>query len=138
MTGSRGLPGPDQGIAGGFDPSGVTGHPDHRQATLAALDAAAGLGLPVLGWTLPVDVAAALNAEYGAAFVGHPAQRVDVTAVVDRSGQLAAVRCHPSQAVPSSVMWRRLELLGDREHLRWLRGNPDVGRIRSAGCTAGR
>jgi hypothetical protein len=22
--------------------------------------------------------------------------------------------------VPGSVLWRRLELLGDREHLRWL------------------
>ena len=25
---------------------------------------------------------------------------------------------HVSQAVPGSVLWRRLELLGDREHLR--------------------
>jgi N-acetylglucosamine malate deacetylase 2 len=40
---------------------------------------------------------------------------------VDRSLQLAAVACHPSQAVPGSVLWRRLELLGDEEHLRWLR-----------------
>jgi hypothetical protein len=39
---------------------------------------------------------------------------------VHRERQLQAVRAHPSQAVPGSVLWRRLELLGDREHLRWL------------------
>jgi LmbE family N-acetylglucosaminyl deacetylase len=121
-----------------FDPSGVTGHPDHRQATRAALDAAAELRLPVLGWTLPVDVAAALNVEYGTAFEGHPPSGIDVTMTVDRSGQLAAVRCHPSQAVPSSVLWRRLDLLGDHEHLRWLRRSPDVDRIRPTGSMADR
>jgi hypothetical protein len=41
---------------------------------------------------------------------------------MDRIRQLAAVRCHPSQAVPGSVLWRRLDLLGDTEHLRWLLG----------------
>jgi len=30
------------------------------------------------------------------------------------------VRCHPSQAIPSSALWARLDLLGDREYLRWL------------------
>jgi hypothetical protein len=40
---------------------------------------------------------------------------------VDRAVQLKAVACHVSQAVPGSVMWRRIELLGDHEHLRWLR-----------------
>ena len=35
-----------------FDPSGVTGHPDHAAATAAALAAADVLDLPVLGWTL--------------------------------------------------------------------------------------
>ncbi|MCU7729405.1 hypothetical protein ODJ79_37300 [Actinoplanes sp. KI2] len=54
-----------------FDPSGVTGHPDHRAATAAALTAAAPTALPVLGWTLPARVAQTLNADYGAAFAGH-------------------------------------------------------------------
>jgi LmbE family N-acetylglucosaminyl deacetylase len=103
-----------------FDPSGVTGHRDHRQATRAALDAAAGLGLPVLGWTLPAEVAAALNAEYDTAFAGHLASGIDLSVAVDRTRQFAAVRCHPSQAVPGSVLWRRLDLLGDTEHARWL------------------
>ena len=50
-----------------FDPrAGVTGHPDHEAASLAALAAAAAAGLPVLGWALPASVAGALNEEYGA------------------------------------------------------------------------
>src|SRR5664279_3292340 len=79
-----------------FDPSGVTGHPDHAAATAAALLAAAGLDLRVLGWTLPVD----------------------------RAKQTAACAAHVSQAIPTSVLWRRLELLGDTEYLRWLSNPP--------------
>ncbi|MEU4683851.1 PIG-L deacetylase family protein [Streptomyces xinghaiensis] len=104
-----------------FDPTGVTGHPDHAAATAAALRAAGGLGLPVLGWTVPEAVADRLRREYGAAFDGHPPEAVDLTVTVDRAPQLKAVACHRSQAVPGSVLWRRLELLGDREHLRRLR-----------------
>jgi len=103
-----------------FDPCGVTGHPDHRQATAAATLAASGLGLPVLGWTLPAEVADALNAEYHTSFAGHAASGIDITVTVDRARQRAAVACHPSQALPGSVLWRRLDLLADREHLRWL------------------
>ena len=43
------------------------------------------------------------------------------TALRPRERQLQAVACHPSQALPGSVLWRRLELLGDHEHLRYLR-----------------
>jgi LmbE family N-acetylglucosaminyl deacetylase len=104
-----------------FDTSGVTGHPDHARATVAALAAADGLGLPVLGWTVPTTVATVLNQEYGAGFTGHDLGDVDLLVTVDRPSQLAAVACHPSQAVPGSLLWRRLELLGDVENLRWLR-----------------
>jgi LmbE family N-acetylglucosaminyl deacetylase len=104
-----------------FDTSGVTGHPDHARATVAALAAADALGLPVLGWTVPTTVATVLNQEYGAGFTGHDLGDVDLLVTVDRSSQLAAVACHPSQAVPGSLLWRRLELLGDVENLRWLR-----------------
>ena len=103
-----------------FDPSGVTGHPDHRAATTAALTAASRLGLPVLAWTLPCAVAETLNREFGATFAGVPASAVDLTVPVDRHRQRAAVACHPSQAIPGSVLWRRLDLLGDLEHLRWV------------------
>ncbi|WP_412751504.1 PIG-L family deacetylase [Krasilnikovia sp. M28-CT-15] len=103
-----------------FDPGGVTGHPDHRAATAAALSAAARAVLPVLGWTLPARVAQILNAEYGAAFTGHQSDQIDLTVPVDRTRQFDAVHRHPSQAVPGSVLWRRLELLANIEYLRWL------------------
>lgn len=103
-----------------FDESGVTGHPDHRAATRAALVAAARLGLSVLTWTLPDEVAERLNAETGASFAGHPPGEIDLVVAVTRRRQLLAVEAHASQASPTSVLWRRLELLGDREHLRWV------------------
>lgn len=104
-----------------FDPvGGVTGHEDHAAASRAAVMAAQRHGIPVLGWALPTAVAGALNAEYGAAFVGYPADDLDITVHVDRARQQLAIAAHASQAVPGSVLWRRLELLEDREHLRWL------------------
>ncbi|HEY5114783.1 MAG TPA: PIG-L family deacetylase [Nakamurella sp.] len=107
-----------------FDPSGVTGHPDHAAATAAALLAAAGLDLPVLAWTLPAAVAEALNRELGTGFVGHRAAEIDIVLTVDRARQEAACAAHVSQAIPTSVLWRRLELLGHTEHLRWLSNPP--------------
>lgn len=103
-----------------MDPSGVTGHGDHQRATEAALACASAHGLPALGWTLPADVADILKAETGAPFVGHSPDAIDLVLEVDRTAQARAVACHPSQALPESVLWRRLELLGTREHLRWL------------------
>ncbi len=104
-----------------FDPSGVTGHPDHTAATRAALAAARLLDLGVLAWTLPEEVAATLNTELGTTFTGHPRHQIDLHVRVDRRRQLQAVQAHPSQALPGSALWRRLELLGATEHLRWLR-----------------
>lgn len=103
-----------------FDASGVTGHPDHTAATRAALGAAERLRLPILGWTLPVEVAQRLQAEFGVPFVGHEAQEIDLVLTVSRERQRQAVACHPSQAIPGSVLWRRLALLQDLEYLRWL------------------
>lgn len=110
---------PDALVA--FDPSGITGHSDHRAATDAALAAAARLDLPVLGWTLPADVARDLAEEFGAPFTGHGPDDVDLVLPVTRRRQRVAAAAHASQALPESVLWRRLELLGDVEHLRWLR-----------------
>jgi len=104
-----------------FDVAGVTGHPDHVAATSAGLLGAEMLNLPVLGWTLPDDVAAVLNHELGSGFIGHQVEDIDVRVHVDRTRQRLASRAHVSQALPSSVLWRRLELLGDTESLRWLR-----------------
>lgn len=108
----------------GFDLNGVTGHADHAHATAAAVHAAHALDLPVLGWTIPEGVAQQLRDEHGAPFDGYPAEEIDLDIAVDRALQLRAVACHQSQAVPGSVMWRRIELLGDHEYLRWLRPTP--------------
>ena len=104
-----------------FDAAGVTGHLDHVAATSAALLASETLDLPVLGWTLPEDVAVRLNHELGSGFIGHRDKDIDLWVTVDRARQRLASRAHVSQALPSSVLWRRLELLGDTESLRWLR-----------------
>jgi LmbE family N-acetylglucosaminyl deacetylase len=103
-----------------FDTTGVTGHPDHIAAAHAAISAGKAHNLPVLGWTLPEPVALTLNTETGAAFAGRPSDRFGLVLRVSRAAQLQAVQAHPSQAVPGSVLWRRLELLGDREYLTWL------------------
>jgi LmbE family N-acetylglucosaminyl deacetylase len=103
-----------------FDPSGITGHPDHQAATASAVRAGASLGLPVLAWTLDAAVARALNAETGAPFHGHEDEELDLRVEVDRTSQRSAISCHASQVVPTSVLWRRLELQGDWESLRWL------------------
>ncbi len=103
-----------------FDPrGGVTGHEDHAAASEAAIVVARELGLPVLGWALPESVAETLNDEYGARFAGHPVGEL-LAVPVERTRQQAAVSCHASQAVPGSVLWRRLALLGDTEHVRRL------------------
>jgi|BarGraNGADG00312_2_1021985.scaffolds.fasta_scaffold10265_2 LmbE family N-acetylglucosaminyl deacetylase/uncharacterized OsmC-like protein len=104
-----------------FDTAGVTGHLDHVAATSAGLLAAEMLNLPVLGWTLPEAVAAQLNQEFGASFTGHRDEDIDLRVTVDRARQRLASRAHVSQALPGSVLWRRLELLADTESLRWLR-----------------
>jgi len=106
-----------------FDPDGITGHLDHQTATAAAIQVAAEAGLPVLGWGLPQAVADQLNDEMGGPggpFRGHPDDDLDIALRCDRESQYVAIRAHASQAVPGSPLWRRLELLGSTEWLRWL------------------
>ena len=119
-----------------FDLDGVTGHPDHATASRAAVEAAALLGIPVLAWVLPERVAHQLNDEFGASFTGKPAHEIDVVHPVDRTRQRVAIAAHASQAVPSSVLWRRLELLGETEHLRWLARAPRPAH--ASGAVSGR
>ncbi len=103
-----------------FDDTGITGHGDHKAATAAALGAGKAAGLPVLAWTIPEEIACQLRAETGAPFAGRPASQIDVCVRVDRTRQRRAALLHVSQVPPGAVLWRRLHLQGDREHLRWL------------------
>ena len=104
-----------------FDDTGVTGHPDHQAATRAAAQAATAAGLPVLAWALPAAIAGQLRAETGQPFTGHPPDRLDLCIRLDRTRQRRAALAHASQISPAAVLWRRLQLQGDSEHLRWLR-----------------
>jgi LmbE family N-acetylglucosaminyl deacetylase len=108
-----------------FDEGGITGHSDHCQATAAALTAAGRLGLTVIAWAIPDHVAEALNAEFETAFAGRPPEQIDLAITVDRATQLKAIACHASQSADNPVLWRRLELLGGTEHLRYLRRKAD-------------
>ncbi len=110
-----------------FDPSGITGHPDHRTAAEVTERLADELGVAALAWTLPADVSDQLQRELGVPFVGRTPDLIDVVLDVDRGPQRRAILCHASQAVPQSPLWRRLELLGDKERLFWLR-RPAAGR----------
>lgn len=104
-----------------FDEGGITGHPDHMHATRAALAAADRLDLPVLAWVIPDHVADQLNAEFATAFAGRSPADVEQSIAVDRAAQRVAIACHQSQSTTNPVLWKRLELTGDQEHLRVLR-----------------
>jgi LmbE family N-acetylglucosaminyl deacetylase len=103
-----------------FDEGGITGHPDHVRATEAAVAVAGESGIPVLAWALPEAVATRLNDEFETSFVGRRREEIDVVVDVDRVRQRRAIRCHSSQSTENPVLSRRLELLSDREALRWL------------------
>jgi LmbE family N-acetylglucosaminyl deacetylase len=105
-----------------FDEGGITGHPDHKRATEAALAFADAAGLRVLAWALEEEVATSLNREFGAAFIGRSGEQLGFEVRVDRTRQRRAIACHVSQATDNPVLRRRLALQGDREVFRWLRG----------------
>ncbi len=109
-----------------FDEGGITGHPDHCAATAAALLAARRRRLPVLAWAVPEQVASTLNAEHGTSFLGRRDDEVDLVVAADRHRQRQAITCHASQSVDNPVLWRRLELSGATESLRWLLPPPGV------------
>ena len=116
-----------------FDEGGITGHPDHRQATAAARTVAHRRGLPLIAWTLTRAVADALNEEFGAGFVGRDLSEIDITLDVDRTVQRNAIACHATQSADNPVLRRRLSLQGSTEVLVRL-DRPDSG----SGHVAGR
>jgi N-acetylglucosamine malate deacetylase 2 len=104
-----------------MDTGGITGHPDHRRATQAAIAAAGQAGLAVLAWVLRADVADSLRHEFGVPFAGRRAEEIHITVEVDRTRQLEAIACHRSQSADNRVLWRRLALQGNLENFCWLR-----------------
>jgi len=68
-----------------FDEGGITGHSDHVRATEIATAVAGEIGIPVLGWALPEAIAAQLNDEFAATFVGRHREEIDLSVEVDRS-----------------------------------------------------
>ena len=103
-----------------FDDTGITGHADHQAATRAAVRAADVTGLPVLAWTLTDATARQLREETGQSFAGQPPCNLDLCVRVNRARQRRAALLHETQVSPTAVLWRRLQLQGDCEHLRWL------------------
>src|SRR6516162_627822 len=73
-----------------FDEGGITGHPDHRQATRAALLFARRARLSVLAWAVEQRVAATLNLEFGTSFAGRANGQIDCSIEVDRQRQVSA------------------------------------------------
>ena len=74
----------------------------------------------MLAWALPAWIARRLRAETGQPFAGQAPGRLDFAIRVSRRRQRQAALLHASQVSPSAPLWRRLELQGDIEHLRWL------------------
>ena len=74
----------------------------------------------MLAWALPAGIAGRLRAETGQPFAGQASGRLDFAIRVSRTRQRQAALLHASQVSPESPLWRRLELQGDIEHLRWL------------------
>lgn len=58
--------------------------------------------------------------ETGHSFFGQPPVMVDMCVRASRNRQRRAALRHASRISPSAVLWRRLQLHGEREHLRWL------------------
>ena len=84
------------------------------------MHAAGAAGLPVLAWALPDAIAGRLREETGGTFAGQPAGLIDLCVRVDRAAQRRAALLHAGQISPTAVLWRRLQLQGDCELLRWL------------------
>jgi LmbE family N-acetylglucosaminyl deacetylase len=113
------------GVVLAFDETGITGHQDHIAATEAAETFAIDHGLSLYLWTLPEEVANALNKRFKTSFQGRSEDEIALTLNVaqERDRQWQAICCHQSQASGLNVVRARLELLCDKEYLvEWYRG----------------
>ena len=105
-----------------FDPAGITGHPDHCAATAGRAHRSRSAGRCRFSRGHCRQASRTSSARRPACgSSGATDDELDFSITVSRERQRDAVSCHPSQAVPGSALWRRLELLGNTEHLMWLR-----------------
>ena len=102
-----------------FDHTGITANPDHLAATEAALAYSSRMETPMYLWTLPEEVAVALNRRFKTSFHGRQDDEIDLNLDVtpDRECQWDAIRCHRTQSGGLKIVEARLELLNGREHL---------------------
>jgi len=68
------------------------------RATEIATAVAGEIGIPVLGWALPEAIAAQLNDEFAATFVGRHREEIDLSVEVDRSASTGRSVVMPSQS----------------------------------------
>jgi LmbE family N-acetylglucosaminyl deacetylase len=101
-----------------FERGGVTGHPDHRAASLAGAAIAVRHALPLVEWGLPSSLANRLSHEFGLPLSGLDRGADVVEMRVDRTKQWAAINEHRSQHPDNPLLSRRLTLQGDREQIR--------------------
>ncbi len=112
-----------------LEPRGVTGHPDHRAVTAAAERVADQRALPVIEWGIDPISASKLEEQHGLCFetIDDGPDVFDVR--VDRTAQLAAIRCHASQLDDDPVVCKVLAVRGGVERVR-IRGPQAPGERR--------
>ena len=103
----------------------VDGRVGDRIAACVACHAGRELAVPVLAWTLPHEVAAAVRQATGLPVAGDAGLRIDFELTVRRAAQECAMRAHYSQVRGGGTHLARLAVQGDREWLRWLVPVPD-------------
>jgi LmbE family N-acetylglucosaminyl deacetylase len=111
-----------------FEPNGVTGHPDHRAASAAALRVANDRGATLVEWGLQPKVAAQLRAMCDVRFHSIPDGADVLDLVVSRLEQRKAIASHRSQLDDDPLVLRRLAIQGDIERIRL---RPPLGASRS-------
>ncbi|MDN3358268.1 PIG-L family deacetylase [Actinomadura sp. DC4] len=98
----------------------VDGRVVDRTAACVACQAGREAAVPVLGWTLPHEVAKVVREATGLSVTGDAGTRIDFELRVARTIQRYAMSAHVSQAGGCGTQLARLEVQGDREWLRWL------------------
>jgi LmbE family N-acetylglucosaminyl deacetylase len=98
----------------------VDGRLSDRTAPCAACYAGREHDVPVLGWTLPHEVARAVREATGLPVTGDARSRIDFELRVTRRTQRYAMSAHRSQFRGDVTQLARLAVQGDREWLRWL------------------